>query len=91
MRFKTLKEGDVFNTRKKVNMHVECSGNFSEERRLNSVQKVGASENVVKTLSISENKSLYKYKWTPKQPSSYVLRGIRLFKQLIRSTNSSQY
>ena len=25
MRFKTLKEGDVFNTRKKVNMHVECS------------------------------------------------------------------
>ena len=76
MRFKTLKEGDVFNTRKKVNMHVECSGNFSEATKIKfTVQKVGASENVVKTLSISENKSLYKYKWTPKQPGSYVLKA----------------
>ncbi|MBI35579.1 MAG: hypothetical protein CMP67_09505 [Flavobacteriales bacterium] len=76
MSFITLKDGDVFNNRNKVNMNVECSGNFSAATKIKfTVQKVGTSETVVKTLSISENKSVYKYKWTPKQTGIYTLKA----------------
>lgn len=75
MEYTSLKEGADFNVRNKVNMHVKLSGNFSVANKIRFiVQKEGAAETELKTVSVSENKTTYKHRWTPKQSGDYVLK-----------------
>ena len=75
MEYTSLKEGADFTVGNKVNMHVKLSGNFSAANKIKFiVQKVGTKEKVLKSLSVSENKTTYKNKWTPRQAGDYVLK-----------------
>ena len=75
MAYTFLKEGASFNIGNKVKMHVKLSGDYSSVDKVKFiVQKIGASSSVVKTLSVSGNKTTYKNRWTPKIAGDYILK-----------------
>ena len=75
MAFTSLKEGASFNTGNKIKMHTKLSGDYASVDKVKfSVQKIGASSSVVKTLSVSGNKTTYKNRWTAKTAGDYILK-----------------
>ena len=75
MQYIFLEDGSKFNIGNKVRMHSKLSGDYSSINKLKFiVQKLGESESVLKTLRVSNNKTIYKNRWAPKESGDYVLK-----------------
>ena len=75
MQYTFLKDGSTFNVGNKIKMHLKLSGDYTSIDKLKFiVQKVGGSESVLKTVTVSDGKTSYNNRWTPRKAGNYILK-----------------